>query len=283
MIEFANRDTAPLVRQMWKICFDDTEEYMDIYFSKKYRDENTLIYFEKGEAVASLQMLPYTITFYGKEIPFAYLAGLCTLPQHRQKGYMAQLIYKAHRIIEERNIPLAILIPAEEWLFGFYEKYEYTQVFDKDEIAIPLLDILTKYTEASEAYKAFDSIYRNKDFCVQKSFKDFEAIEKDFILDKYPIKTNLSAMARIIQPFNLLKLYASTNTQKDFRLKLQDSNTIYHISNGNVAIDNNTLYDIEVGNSFLTRLLFGYQTGKLEVPYSTYFEEHHPIINLMLE
>lgn len=283
MIEFANKETTPLVRRMWKICFDDTEEYIDLYFSKKYSEENTLIYFENGEAVASLQMLPYTITFNGQTIPFAYLAGLCTLPQHRQKGYMAQLIYKAHSIIKERNISLAILIPAEDWLYGFYEKYGYAQVFDQDDVPIPLGDIINKYSDPQEAYTRFDKLFRNKDFCVQKSFKDFEAIREDYILDGCPIKTNLSAMARVIQPDVLLNLYAKENPTSDLKIKLRDQDTVYHICKGRVVSVNRSSYDIEVDVPRLTRLLFGYKIKGLGELYTRYFEECSPIINLMLE
>ena len=107
MIQFANEHTMPLVRQMWKTCFGDADDFLDILFKYKYRNENTLIYFDGDKAVASLQMLPYTMTFYGEEIPFAYLAGLCTLPEYRRRGYMDQLIHRAHYVIGERGIPLS--------------------------------------------------------------------------------------------------------------------------------------------------------------------------------
>lgn len=283
MIAFANKDTAPLVRCMWKTCFGDTDEYMDIYFSKKYKNENTLIYFEQGEAVASLQMLPYTITFYGEVIPLAYLAGLCTLPEHRQKGYMEQLIREAHRVIEERNIPLSILIPAEEWLYGFYAKYGYTQVFDKDESPIPLREILHQYEDNRKAYKVLNSLFEDRDFCVQKTFDDFLAIKADYVLDGDVVKTNLSGMARVIQPEVLLKNYAKANPTKEFKIGLIDRSLTYKIERGIVKEEKTDDFDIEVDISLLARLLFGYKLGELDKKYRLYFEEHSPIMNLMLE
>lgn len=268
---------------MWKICFEDTDEYMDIFFSKKYKEQNTLIYFEEGEAVASLQMLPYTITFYGVNIPFAYLAGLCTLPQHRQKGYMSRLVLEAHKIIAERNIPLAILIPAEDSLYNFYERYGYTQVFDKNDTPIPLNDIITRYKDLQKAYTVFNNRYKDQDFCVQKSVEDFEAIIDDYILDGRPVKTDLSGMGRIILPEALLGLYARANPMKSFTIRLSELNVVYRVSRGKINKEESSSYDIEADNMLLTRLLFGYQIHKLKSSYSTYFEEHDPIINLMLE
>lgn len=291
MIQSANEHTAPLVRQMWKICFEDTDEFLDILFTYKYKNENTLIYFEEGKAVASLQMLPYTINFYRREIPFAYLAGLCTLPEHRKKGYMRQLIHEAHKIIYQRNIPLAILIPAEEWLYGFYEKYGYEQVFEKDNTLIPLKQILDTYQDnIQEAYQALDSLFRFRDFCVQKNEKDFRAIAEEYKLDGYPEKTSLSGMACAINVWSLLDLYAKDNLSKEFRIKVTDDvfgkePKIYSVDKGIVELimGSDPSYDIEADSRLLCRLLFGYKVKDLDEKYRILFDEHQPVMNLMLE
>ncbi|NDV78707.1 GNAT family N-acetyltransferase [Dysgonomonas sp. 511] len=258
MIQFATRNQTPEVRQMWKECFCDDECFLDLYFSEKYRPENTLLYFADGKAVAALQMLPYSITFYGHEIPFAYLAGLCTLPEYRRRGYMNQLIRYSHEVIASRNIPLSILIPAEESLFGFYEQYGYTQVFDGSEEPIPpLKELLSANPYLYDAYDAFDSIYRKKDFCVQKTFEDFRTIVKEQNIDGFPDKYNLAGMARIIDKEKLWDLYSK-------------------------ATNNQTLGKDEK-DDFLCRLLFGYKTDELDEPYRSLFPVHHPVMNLMLE
>jgi len=288
MIQFANDGNAHLVRDMWKTCFGDSDEFLDILFHYKYENRNTLIYFEGEKAVASLQMIPYTITFYGEEIPFAYLAGLCTLPEYRRKGYMAKLIHEAHRIIASRGIALSILIPAEEWLYGFYENYGYIQTFSKDDNAIPLKEILDTYPDEKDAYREFNRLYRALDFCVQKSETDFEAIKKDFILDGCPVKTNLSGMARIIDAWSLLKLYAARNPLKSFRIEVtgQDSGaSLYLIEKGKaeLILRSDKEPDMKVSEKLLCRLLFGYKLDKEGMPIQDYFENHYPIMNLMLE
>lgn len=46
------------VMELWRVCFDDTEEFIQFYFDKKYKDENALVYWdEQGAAVAALQTL----------------------------------------------------------------------------------------------------------------------------------------------------------------------------------------------------------------------------------
>lgn len=281
MIRFSNEHIEPLVRQMWKICFEDTDAFIDLIFTQKYKPQNTLLYFENDIAVASLQMHSYTISFYREEIPFAYLAGLCTLPEYRNKGYMAQLIHEAHRVLKERNIPLAILIPAEDWLFRFYEKFDYEQVFDKSEEPIYSLNkILADNPNMESAYSFFDSLYRHKDFCVQKSFEDFKTIVKEYKNDGLPEKYNLAGMARIIDNSYLLKLFAIKNPCLNMRIKTEDE--VYLIDNGIVRKTEKSP-DIEINSRMLCRLLFGYKTNELNKPLQTLFAKHHSVMNLMLE
>lgn len=285
MIQFASEHTEPLVRRMWKICFGDTDEFIDLFFSRQYKHGNTLIYFEGDEAVASLQMIPYTITFYGAEIPFVYLAGLCTLPEHRNKGYMGMLIKESHKILKERGVSLAILVPAEDWLFGFYEKYGYEKVFDRSEEPIcSLSKLLQESPDLETAYAKFDNMFRNKDFCVQKSFQDFETIVEEYINDGSPEKHDLAGMACIIDEEALLKLYALKNehVRVCMRVIKGDEDMIYTVDSGIVKRGSDYV-DLELDIRTLCKLLFGYRTDLLEEPLKSLFPLHHPVMNLMLE
>ncbi len=281
MIQFSNEHIEPLLRQMWKVCFEDTDAFIDLIFTQKYKPQNTLVYFENDIAVASLQMHPYTISFYGEEVPFSYLAGLCTLPEYRNKGYMAQLINEAHKTLKERGILLAILIPAEDSLFRYYERFDYEQVFDKSEEPIPSLDkILAESPNLESAYSFFDSLYRHKDFCVQKSFSDFKTIIEEYKNDGSPEKYNLAGMARIIDNMYLLKLFAIKNPSLYIHIKTEEQ--IYLIDNGTIRKTEEDP-DIEINRRMLCRLLFGYKTNELDKPLQTWFAEHHSVMNLMLE
>lgn len=281
MIKFATENTRQYVWNMWKMCFEDTDEFMNLYFSRKYKDENTLIYFVGNEAVASLQMLPYNITFYGEEIPFYYFAGLCTLPQFRKKGYMEALIIEAFHVMQNRNISLSILVPAEDWLFKFYNKYGYSQTFGDNGEAIPLKKILDKYpSDIEAAYSEFESIFRHKDFCVQKSFDDFNTIVDEFELENYPPKYNLSGMSRIIDAQYLLDIFTLKNTEKSFSIKVNDhlieKNNIHYISG-----TGNPSFNLDIRT--LVQALFGFNIKETNCELSPLFEEHCPTMNLMLE
>ncbi|SHG25140.1 GNAT family N-acetyltransferase [Dysgonomonas macrotermitis] len=275
MIQFANTDTTPLVRSMWKTCFEDTEEYLDLHFTRKYKPENTLLYFEDGVAVAALQMLPYSIRFYGEVVSFYYLAGLCTLPEYRNKGYMGQLINTSFEVMKEREVALCGLVPAEEWLFSYYSKYGFTVVFDSSENTIELKPML----KSKDPYSEFDKKYQQSNFTVLKNRNDFEAIIIDYLAEDCPPKGNLRGMARVLLPEKALGLFAKKNPDKNFSLKVE--NQAYKIENGKVDYINSSAPDIDI--SLFTRLLFGYHTSLLDAEYASQFDEHQPVINLMLE
>lgn len=288
MIRFADENTKPLVKSMWKTVFDDKDEYIDLIFSRKYRHENTLVYFDGDIAAASLQMFPYIIRFYGEDIPFYYLAGLCTLPRYRKRGYMGKLILESFAVMRQRGIALSILVPAEEGLFGYYEKYGYTQTFDKGTEPIDMKSICEDYhTDPGLAFAKFDSRYQQHDFRVLKTADDLKTIIDDYLLDGCRHKYNLAAMSRVIDPTFLLEKYAGKNTCANFSLAFADSliphDIIYKIGAGKVSVAYDGNSDFEADEKLLTQLLFGYKTEGISPDLRAFFPPHSPTINLMLE
>jgi len=276
---------------MWKECFGDSDEFIDLYFSEKYIHKNTLVYFHRGTAVASLQMLPYTITFYGQPVPFYYLSGLCTLPQYRRMGFMARLIDRSHEVMKERGIPLSVLIPAGDGLYRFYEKFGYEQVFEGDDHPLYMKGLLNSFPNLEDAYGVFDEKYNKRDFCVQKSFDDFKTIVKEYYLDGCPVKHNLSGMARIIDSHTLLGSYAADRQKEStlpdttyiIEVTNGDNSVCYRIQRGSAEIIRNGSPDYKADIRLLCRLLFGFKVNELPATFHKDFKQHHPIMNLMLE
>ena len=112
-------------RQLWRTCFNDTEDFMDIYFSDKYTDESNLTVRHNGQVVSAMQLLPYRITFYGTVQHAGYISGLATLPEFRKKGYASNLLHEAHRRLYKQGSTLSFLIPANEEMRKFYEQPEH--------------------------------------------------------------------------------------------------------------------------------------------------------------
>lgn len=298
MIQLADDSTKLAVREMWKICFNDSDAFMDIYFNSKYRNKNTLVYIDDNKPVASLQVLIYNFTFHGVEIPIAYLSGLCTLPEYRKMGYMGKLITKSYDISLEREIPLMLLVPQDDYVINYYEKFGFIQTFDEDTEILPELQelIVSSSGDILKAYKTFDSLFRKNEMTVQKSFDDFETILDDAKLFNYPPKNRLKGMARIIDVKKLVSIYARRYPNNRFILKVNDSlipenNRLFSISQGKAEIMSpesifESTFESDILNidiNELAQMLLGYHTSEKTKPFSDLFPETKPAMHFMLE
>ena len=291
MIAFAGKNSKQEVWKMWKTVFGDPDNYMEIYFRTKYKPENTLLYYEENKAVASLQMLPFIFTFCDQEIPILYLSGVSTLSEYRKRGYMDQLLHKSFEVAQKRNIPLMLLVPQEEWLLKFYDKYGFSQTFDSGTKELTLLSDMKALIDSNieAAYRQFDKQFRKQDVTVQKTLDDFRAIVEEGKLFNYPVKKSLIGMTRIIDAQTVLKLFAHCFPERNFSIKIKDellasNNVSYQLSQGKITpsvADQST--DFEVDIRTLAQLLLGYHTSKLNEPLRSLFPEKTPQIHYMLE
>lgn len=289
MIHYADDTTRQQVYDMWKTVFGDSDEYMEIYFREKYRNENTLIYFESGKAVSSLQMLPFDFSFHGSEIPVAYFSGLCTLPEARQKGFMGSLIKKSFGEMDEKGIPLAILVPQDKTVMKFYRQFGFTQTFNAG-IPLPNLQkIMVESENLPNAYEIFDSFFRQRDMTVQKTPDDFRAIVEEAALFDFPVKKSLMGMSRITDVEKLLIIFAKKYPQIKVSVKVSDpiigkNNAVFAIKNGSVSKSSKketTHFYVEI--DALTQLLLGYKTSEFSNDYRLVFPEKQPLIGFMME
>lgn len=177
--------------ELWRVCFNDTEEFIRLFFDNVYQEENTLVIEKRGQLVSALQIIPYTLWMEGKEVPVAYICGVCTHPDERGKGYMNQLMREADELLKHRNIPLASLIPAEPWLFDVYRKGGYAEAFyDSMECYFPASPveedsnpISTTSLPVPEAYLYFDKKLRERRACMLHTEADFRIIRKDLAIE----------------------------------------------------------------------------------------------------
>lgn len=289
MIQLGTNKTKPFVREMWQIVFQDSDELLDIYFTQKYKNENTLISFVDNQPAASLQMWEYTFSFYGTKIPCYYLAGLCTYEKYRRQGLMAELIEKAHQIMKERGICLSILIPADEYLFYYYEQFGYAQVFFKGGEPMALKRLIQKQDSLEQSFETFNKMYNNSDFTVLKDFHQFTTIVEEQRVLGFEKKQNVDGIARIINLEKLLKIFAEHNPTKRFTVKItgdkhiEENNTYYTIEDGTVSKFKYAIADFTLSITEICELLMGHHKEEFENKIVSKFPKKTPIMNLMLE
>ncbi|GHU75785.1 acetyltransferase [Bacteroidia bacterium] len=180
------------IRDLWKLVFGDSNSFIRLFFGRVYQDANALSIEKDGEVVCALQMLPYTMQFYGEEISVAYIAGVCTHPAERGKGLAKQLMEQAVDEMKKRGIALSALIPAEKWLSDYYRPFGYTETFEYSLKVYtrhewfhpePTCKVVRQVNEPSgEIFAYFDRKLRERPLGILHSQEDFQVIFKDLTM-----------------------------------------------------------------------------------------------------
>ncbi len=131
MIVYSCQHYIPQLKHIWKSVFGDSDDYIKLFFEKKYRDEETLLYVENSKVLSMLFFLRYNMKVYENIYPSGYICGAATLPEYRGKGLMDSLLKRSFDIMLKRGDFFSVLIPAEDKLYGFYSRYGYHPIFKR--------------------------------------------------------------------------------------------------------------------------------------------------------
>ena len=106
---------------LWVEAFQEPREAAQCFFDTAFDPQRSLICLE-GEAVAA-GLYWFDCLWKGRKVAYIYAVG--TRLSHRGKGFCNKLMEKTHELLKSRGYHGAILVPAEESLFGFYGKMGY--------------------------------------------------------------------------------------------------------------------------------------------------------------
>lgn len=179
------------VKSLWKLCFDDSEAFIELYFRLRYNNEVNLAIQSGEEVIAALQMLPYPMTFCGQTVPTSYISGACTHPDYRSKGVMRELLSQSFARMLRNGVLFSTLIPAEPWLFGYYAKAGYAPVFRISHQSFSLSELpadsetgsieeVTEYQE--DVYQYLNGKLSERTCCLQHTSTDFKVVLADLAL-----------------------------------------------------------------------------------------------------
>lgn len=176
---------------MWSYCFSDPKEFVDWNFSHNFKPQQTFVAERNGEICANLQLIPYKAMLLGQETDCAYVSGVATMPQYRNKGCVREIIEESLIMLNQNGIPISCLIPFN---FGFYEKFGFKVISDKLTLNLPLEKI--PYSEGAEfvmlnisdgAIERLNTIYsemcKKLNFYIIRKPENWNKILEDIILN----------------------------------------------------------------------------------------------------
>ena len=81
---------------LWRTSFNDSEEFIKLFFDRVYKKETTLFIEKKRKNTfpSLLNSFRTVMTYYGKEISVNYIYGAALFPPNEVEDVMRQLIQK---------------------------------------------------------------------------------------------------------------------------------------------------------------------------------------------
>jgi len=233
--EFEDQDRIlQETRDLWKLVFNDSDKFMDLYFSRVYKPKYNVTCQLNHHVVAALQTLPYALLYHGQELPAVYISGVSTHLDYRHQEIGNNLMRQAHFDLFYKNVVYAALIPAEDWLYEWYAKCGYA----------PRITCLPHSTDVlSTSFETFDRWQREKTCILLHKQADFDVAKEDILLagaDYQPAREPIQGMIRVINALKALRSYAAQNPSLNCTIRIEDdhdipmNNAYYILSEGQV-------------------------------------------------
>ncbi len=142
------------IEKIWRTCFGDDKEYIRFYMEHRMTEENMLVMYEDGKAVAMASFLPVRYLCAGEYVDARYVYAVATLPEYRGRGLARRILTFA----QEHYAQPLILAPAEESLMRYYEALGFQKAFP--DTRGNMADTLTalSYTEEEDVFDAAEPI-----------------------------------------------------------------------------------------------------------------------------
>ncbi len=175
MIRLATDDDRAVLTDIWKNSFNDDEKTISAFFEKSKGLYTCIIGRYNTEPVAAMYIFDCEYKSSDRTCKAAYLYALATLPQHRGRGVMTELIECATVFLKEKGYEFLFLSPSDESIVGFYEKCGFSPCDIKKCADIPADCILDVPTDI--AYLSADTVF----VCRERSVCDFVRFDGRYI------------------------------------------------------------------------------------------------------
>lgn len=134
MFRLMKPEDLPALKLLWQSTFGDSAEQAEAMIQHFAGEKNTYVAEEDGKPAAMLLAAPAHIG----ERRGAYYCGIATAAEARGKGLASGLISYVNEQLTQRGVLFAALIPAQDSLFGWYEKLGFAAAFPRRNVERPI-------------------------------------------------------------------------------------------------------------------------------------------------
>ena len=127
---------VPVQRELWKLAFGDSDEYIGNFYSTYYRPDRVVVLEEDGTVKSMTAWFDTAFVVPGQgEYRAAYLYAVATHPDCRGRGLAARLLAGADEYFRSLGIPAVTTVPAEPSLHNFFGANGFRECFVHDPLA----------------------------------------------------------------------------------------------------------------------------------------------------
>ena len=123
-IRRASKRDIPFLCEIWKACFCDTEEYIKYFYEENFSRIEVLVFCVDNKPVSMVNMLEASYESGEKSQGARLIYATGTLPEHRSRGYMGELIKHACKNAKQGGYAI-FLKPSKPSLVEYYSKFGF--------------------------------------------------------------------------------------------------------------------------------------------------------------
>lgn len=112
------------VKELWKECFGDEDEFIDRFLVRFYSPQTTFLHREEERVVAMLHVVAFTSAF-GRT---GYVYAVATDKEYRRRGLAAELLREAEEWCRANGFDALMLIPQNDSLVRYYAGLDFEDV-----------------------------------------------------------------------------------------------------------------------------------------------------------
>ncbi|MDR0971271.1 MAG: GNAT family N-acetyltransferase [Bacteroidales bacterium] len=221
---------------IWAEYFHDSPSFIEDYLNTFLDKDSIILKMDEKENdfIYLGFIIKYFYKYYNNKIPIAYLTGLITNIKYRNKGYFSLCLKEIFSSLQRQKYIICCLIPATPLLEETYKRYGFSTCFNNE--------------KENENKKIIHQ---------QKTIDLYNKLGYDIS----SLKANKNGMIRIVDAFEVLKLYAKNNPniEKTIRIidnKIEQNNKTFHISDAKVEIIEKKSYENEILIGELSKEIF---------------------------
>lgn len=227
------QDRRKGARRLMQTVFNDSEEALDIFFSRVYTPNGNFCRLQQGQVISAAQALPYRLLYHGHQTDAVYLYAVGTLPEFRGQHLIAQLFKHMHRGLLCRGKVFSTLLIEQPGLQEMYEKLGYAQVGNAT---------LQDERVVENGFESYDEWQHSRPSILLHDKRSWETLQiyRQFDKSYYLVKPHYKGMVRVVNVLEALRIYAAVQP---------DVSTVLRVTGDKHISENNGCYAIDGGTA----------------------------------